>query len=105
VEDWLLVNVQPLLDKLSTLRSYYGQDFARSRRLVGDLADGGDAFLRGGPFLIEMRNVPFDQQRQCCSTWWTCRISWPAPTMCPRNGQWLAEVAAVAAAPISTGSC
>lgn len=97
VEDWLLVNVQPLLDKLSPLlRSYYGQDFARTGDLSVIWPMVEDAFLRKVvPFLIEMRNVPFDQQRQVLFYVVDHLPNFMAGANDARgNGQWLAEVAA-----------
>ncbi|MCX7586551.1 hypothetical protein [Phenylobacterium sp. 58.2.17] len=66
VQAWLEQVVQPELDKLDpNLRHAFGQDFA----LTGDvsayvpLAIDRD-LTRRVPFVIEMRNVPYDQQKQ-----------------------------------------
>ncbi len=66
VNDWLVENVKPLLDAIpANLSSYYGQDFAR----FGDLSVitplvENSLLHKHTPFILEMRNVPFDQQRQ-----------------------------------------
>lgn len=66
VEAWLEQNVQPVLDGLDKrLRHAFGLDFARS----GDvscyvpLAVQRD-LTRTVPFVVEMRNVPYEQQKQ-----------------------------------------
>ena len=66
VQDWLLEYVRPLLAALPTeVRSYYGMDFGRSGDLSVLLPLVEDAHLhRSAPFILEMRNVPFEQQRQ-----------------------------------------
>jgi phage FluMu gp28-like protein len=66
VESWLEQNVKPLLDALDpNLQHAYGQDFARS----GDVSCGvpieiGRDLVRRAPFVLEMRNVPYEQQKQ-----------------------------------------
>ena len=66
VAGWLLSQVQPLLAALpATARSYYGMDFARSGDLSALVPLIEDEHLRRtAPFIIELRNVPFEQQRQ-----------------------------------------
>ncbi|MFQ5549801.1 MAG: hypothetical protein ACE5FJ_01030, partial [Gemmatimonadales bacterium] len=65
-EDWCNDFLRPLLDTLdSDLKSCYGMDFARS----GDLsvlipAQEERSLVRRSAFVLEMRNVPFEQQRQ-----------------------------------------
>lgn len=68
VDAWLEQTVAPIVATLDPrLRHVYGHDFARS----GDLSDfvpgeiGRDLKLRI-PFVIEMRNVPHEQQKQVC---------------------------------------
>ncbi|NBB51490.1 hypothetical protein GVN24_24705 [Rhizobium sp. CRIBSB] len=68
VDAWLEQVVAPEVARLDPrLRHVYGHDFARS----GDLSDfvpgeiGRDLTLRI-PFVIEMRNVPYEQQKQVC---------------------------------------
>jgi phage FluMu gp28-like protein len=57
--------LKPLTDKLNTrLAHVFGEDFARS----GDVTDIipleiGTDLVRRCPFIVELRNVPFDQQR------------------------------------------
>lgn len=64
--DWCERNLLPLLDAIPTdLRSFFGQDFARS----GDLSVIWPLLLEQRmklhtPFVLEMRNVPFRQQEQ-----------------------------------------
>lgn len=66
VEDWCEENLKPHLSKLDqTLRCYFGEDFGRS----GDLTvlwplQVGQTMVRRPPFVVELRNVPFAQQRQ-----------------------------------------
>jgi phage FluMu gp28-like protein len=94
--DWLEREVAPLLEKLPrTARSNIGHDFGRS----GDLSVlipllEGQGLERRAPFVVEMRNVPFRQQKQI--------VFWIIDRL-PRfnygafdargNGQYLAEVA------------
>lgn len=64
--DWLTENVLPLLEVLPQGRPcYIGGDFGRS----GDLSvfwpiQEGQTLKCHTPFLVELRNVPFEQQRQ-----------------------------------------
>lgn len=66
VGQWLREKVKPLMEDISDrLISYYGMDFGRS----GDLSviwpllqDQG--LVKRTPFVIELRNVPFKQQKQ-----------------------------------------
>jgi phage FluMu gp28-like protein len=57
--------LKPILDQLDPRRPHYlGQDFARSGDVSGVLVAETDAMLtRNTKFVLEMRNVPFDQQR------------------------------------------
>lgn len=66
VLDWLEQNVRPLLAALDPeLTSFFGMDFGRSGDL-SVLAPGQIMrnLTRRYPFLIEMANCPFDQQRE-----------------------------------------
>lgn len=63
--DWCEQNLRPVLDKLNKLRAHvFGEDFART----GDLTcvkvfEIGQDLKRRARLLVELRNVPFDQQR------------------------------------------
>lgn len=75
VEAWLEQTVQPEIDRLDKrVRHYFGQDFA----MTGDASIYAPlAELRAGgaivPFVIEMRSVPYDQQKQVVF-WTTSRL-------------------------------
>lgn len=64
--DWLEAEVKPLLAAMDPgLKSYFGQDFGR----VSDLTVMWPTQLqqdltRRPPFIVELRNIPFAQQRQ-----------------------------------------
>ncbi len=66
IQAWLDQSVKPLIDQLDPhLEHSYGQDFARS----GDVSCGvplqiGRDLVRSVPFMIEMRNVPYEAQKQ-----------------------------------------
>lgn len=66
VREWCEENLKPLLDQLDpTLQHYFGEDFGRS----GDLSSLMPMQLlqnltRRVPFVVELSNVPFAQQRQ-----------------------------------------
>lgn len=66
MRDWLEANVQPLLAQLDPqLASGFGEDFGRS----GDLTviapyQVMPNLVRRFPFLLELANCPFDQQRE-----------------------------------------
>jgi phage FluMu gp28-like protein len=96
VDAWLEQHVQPELNKLDrNLRHCFGQDFARSgdASVYVPLAIERD-LRRRAPFVIEMRNVPFEQQKQ---------VVYYVTERLPRffagnidstgNGQYLGEVA------------
>jgi phage FluMu gp28-like protein len=95
-QDWIDFTLKPLCEALPpTARSALGVDFGRS----GDLSVEiplleGQALKRDIPFILEMRNVPFEQQRQI--TFWLCdhlpRFTHGAFDA-RGNGQYLAEVA------------
>ena len=71
VQAWLEQTVQPHLDRLDpTLRHFFGQDFAMSGDVSAYVPMALQADLtRAIPFVIEMRNVPYDQQKQI--VFWT----------------------------------
>ena len=94
---WCEENLAPLLAQLATeRRSYLGEDFGRSGDLtvLEPLQERQDATFFA-PFILEIRNMPFEQQRQ---------IVFFILDRLPRfthgafdargNGQYLAEVAA-----------
>jgi phage FluMu gp28-like protein len=65
-KDWCDEVLAPLLSQCDPkLQHYFGQDFARN----GDLTDlwplsMQQNMVRRPPFVLELRNIPFDQQRQ-----------------------------------------
>jgi phage FluMu gp28-like protein len=64
--EWLGEHLGPLLARFDrTRRSYFGQDFARSQDL-SIIAPGQETanLLLQVPFILEMRNVPFREQKQ-----------------------------------------
>ena len=66
VKDWLDTHVRPVLKRMNPLRpSFFGQDFARNGDLsvvaAGQHDDHANLVV---PFVIEMRNVPFREQKQ-----------------------------------------
>lgn len=94
IADWCRDELLPLLEKLDPARAHaFGEDFARSGDLTV-LAPGeiGQDLVRRVPFSVELRNIPFAQQRQ---------IIWYILDRLPRlrgaafdsrgNGQQLAE--------------
>ena len=94
--DWCERELLPLLKRLPPdARSYYGMDFGRS----GDLSVlwpllEDQALVRRVPFLVELRNVPFEQQRQILFYIVDRLPRFMAGAMDARgNGQYLAEVA------------
>ena len=66
MRDWLEENLQPLLKKLDpALASGFGEDFGRSGDLTVIAPFQIDPNLvRRFPFLVELANCPFDQQRE-----------------------------------------
>ncbi len=71
VDAWIEENLKPELDKLDKrLRHAWGQDYARSGHIscLAPLAIQRD-LRRTVPFVVEMRNVPYDQQKQVI--WYT----------------------------------
>ncbi|WP_319778434.1 hypothetical protein [Maridesulfovibrio sp.] len=97
IEDWCEENLKPLLDKLpKDLVHCFGQDFARVADLsVIWLINIQRNLVRYCPFLVEMRNVPFEAQKQILFY-----IVYGLPLFqsgamdATGNGSYLAEVAA-----------
>jgi phage FluMu gp28-like protein len=97
VQDWLEEHVTPLLAAIpKTVTSFYGQDFARSGDLSAIVPLIQESSLhRRSPFILEMRNVPFEQQKQVLFYVVDGLPNFAAGANDARgNGQWLAEVAA-----------
>lgn len=96
IRDWCDEHLLPLLNLLDpTLDHYFGEDFARS----GDLTDiwplaQTKTLDLVTPFLVELRNVPFEQQKQILFYIVDRLPRFRAGAMDARgNGQYLAEVA------------
>jgi len=94
--DWCERELLPLLKKLpANLRHYLGSDFARS----GDISALWplielQALQKVTPFIIELRNIPFEQQRQILFYLLDRLPRFSGAAMDARgNGQYLAEVA------------
>lgn len=96
IRDWCEEALKPLLEALDpNLNHYFGEDFARSGDLtdIWPLEEGRDLVLRT-PFLVELRNIPFEQQKQILFYIVDRLPRFMAGAMDARgNGQWLAEVA------------
>lgn len=96
VGDWLQENVLPLLQALpKTARSYYGMDFARNGDVsaIVPLVETQHLHKRA-PFIVEMDNVPFEQQRQALFYVVDGLPNFAAGANDVRgNGQYLGEVA------------
>lgn len=97
ISDWLRLEVEPIFTARvnPNLKSFVGQDFARDSGLSCFLPIQEMANLVRAPLLaLEMRNIPFEQQRQIL--FWFCdRL----PNFCGGaldargNGHYLSEVA------------
>lgn len=94
--DWLTEYVSPCLEVLPAGRpSYFGEDFGRS----GDLTviwpiQEGQTLQCHTPFVVELRNVPFEQQRQILFFIVDRLPLFRGGALDARgNGQYLAEVA------------
>ena len=96
VDDWCKEHLAPLLRKLDTnLAHYFGEDFARSGDLtvIWPLEETRELRLVT-PFVLELRNVPFEQQKQILFYMVDRLPRFRAGAMDARgNGQYLAEVA------------
>lgn len=66
IQDWCEDNLRPLLDRLDKTKQHcFGQDFGRSGdQTVMHPLEIGQTMQRRTPFSVELRNVPFKQQRQ-----------------------------------------
>lgn len=97
IRDWCEREIKPLLERFDPdLPTYFGQDFARKGHLsvCWPAQRGQDMKLRP-VFVLEMRNIPFEQQRQIVFYMLDrvpnfMRGSWDATG----NGAYLAEVCA-----------
>ena len=96
VEAWCEDNVKPLLDALDPERAhYFGEDFGRSGDLtvLWPLAEKQNLSYRV-PFAVELRNCPFEQQRQILFYIVDRLPNFRHGCLDARgNGQYLAEVA------------
>ena len=101
VRDWCERELAPLLARLDPRRNHYlGEDFGRSVDLTGiaPIEEAPD-LSRQVPFLLELRNVPFEQQCRCCSTCATaCRAScterWTRAATASTWPRWLSSATA-----------
>ena len=97
VQDWCEQQLLPLLSALDpTQAHFFGEDFARSGDLtaIWPLAQSQILDLVT-PFVVELRNVPFEQQKQILFYLVARLPRFRAGAMDARgNGQYLAEVAA-----------
>jgi len=95
INDWLDEYIKPLLVKLNpNQRHYFGEDFARNGDLTAlwPLAELQNLNLHT-PFVVELRNVPFEQQKQIVFYIIERLPRFVAGAMDARgNGQYLAEV-------------
>lgn len=72
-DDWLKTEVLPVLEERlnPALKTVYGMDFGRSGDLsVLNISQIQENLTREAIAGVELRNVPFDQQRQIL--WWIC---------------------------------
>lgn len=97
IEDWCKEHLLPLVTALdANLDYYFGEDFARSGDLTSfwPLQETKSLELKT-PFVVELRNVPFDQQRQVLHYMLDRLPRFRGGAMDARgNGSWLAEVTA-----------
>lgn len=95
--DWCEANLAaPLAALDAKRRHYFGSDFARSADLsvMWPLAET-QRLANPTPFVIELRNIPFEQQKQILFYFVDRLPNFAAGAMDARgNGQYLAEVAA-----------
>jgi len=96
VRDWCERELLPVLEKLDIRRAHgFGEDFGRSIDLtvIAPYEEALD-LTRHFPFLVELRNVPFEQQKQVLFYICDRLPRFMAGAMDARgNGQYLAEVA------------
>lgn len=96
IRDWCEETLKPLLAALDPdLDHFLGEDFARSGDLtcLWPVAQGRDLKLKT-PFVVELRNIPFEQQKQIVFYILDRLPRFRAAAFDARgNGQYLAEVA------------
>ncbi|PKL44330.1 MAG: hypothetical protein CVV41_06745 [Candidatus Riflebacteria bacterium HGW-Riflebacteria-1] len=95
---WWEENIKPVIDFLKVVsgpvKSYYGFDFARSGDLSVFVPLVVNGLMRMTPFIIEMKNVPFTQQRELLFYTVDAMPCFMHGAHDARgNGQYLAEVA------------
>ena len=94
--EWCEENIKPHLDSLDpNLKTYFGEDFGRTGDLTGIFPLQEQPGLKyHAPFILELRNAPFDQQRQVLFYVLDRLPRFTGGAMDSRgNGQYLAEVA------------
>jgi Mu-like prophage FluMu protein gp28 len=66
IKRWLDDNIKPLIDGIpKTMQCSFGQDFARSSDLSSIMPGAASSKVKFyTPFILEMRNVPFETQKQ-----------------------------------------
>lgn len=95
IEAWCIANLDPLIARLPRMPHYFGMDFGRNSDLTVMTPTTLEQDLKARvPFTVELRNVPFEQQKQ---------IVFHTLPKLPRftfaafdatgNGAWLGEVA------------
>lgn len=95
MSEWIAATIEPLLAKAPDVAHAFGLDFGRYADLtvMAPLSIGQDLVKRA-PFLIELRNIPFNQQWQVCE-----RVMRGLPRLTHScfdaggNGSWVAEQA------------
>ncbi len=96
MRDWLDAELGPILARLPRdARSYLGEDFGRTGDLSVDwpVLELGNLVL-ATPFVLELRNCPFHQQRQALFSICDALPRFSGAALDARgNGQYLAEVA------------
>lgn len=96
IDSWCEQHLKPHLDSLNpNYKSHFGEDFARSgdATCIWPVQEQPDLFLKT-PFLCELRNVPFEQQKQVLFYIVRGLPRFRSGAMDARgNGQYLAEVA------------
>ncbi|WP_024302235.1 hypothetical protein [Pseudogulbenkiania sp. MAI-1] len=95
IKEWCDTELKPLLDKLpKNARSFLGEDFARKGDLTILVPLIRLGLRRRVPFQVEIRNMPFDQQRQILFYILDSLPTFLAAALDARgNGQYLAEKA------------
>jgi len=95
-QDWLRENIDPVINRLDVnAPSFFGEDFGRSGDLtiIWPLQEQTDLTCIT-PFVVELRNVPFEQQKQILFYICDRFPNFRGGALDARgNGQYLAEVA------------